>query len=113
MRKPKREDSHVKPRRVLAEVKAVLRFPSAREEDLRHNPLLGCVLLCACTPNSQWEDTTGQGRTDEQWKADYGACYEKAGFKPGTNLPLNEGFPAFTKCMSERGWGLVVEAIKR
>jgi hypothetical protein len=75
--------------------------------------LLGCVLLCACTPNSQWEDTTGQRRTDEQRKADYGACCEKAGFKPDeTNLPLNEGFPAFTKCMSERGWRLVVEPIK-
>ena len=38
--------------------------------------LLGCVLLSARTRNSQWEDTTGQGRTDEQRKADYGACYE-------------------------------------
>ena len=58
-------------------------------------------------------DTTGQGRTDEQWRADYGACYERAGFKPDqTNLPLNGGFAAFTKCMSERGW-LVVEPIKR
>ena len=75
--------------------------------------LLGCVLLCACTPNSQWEDTTGQGRTDEQRKADYGACYEKVGFKPdGTHPPLNEGFPAIMKCMSERGWRLVVEPIK-
>ena len=61
-----------------------------------------------------WEDTTGQGRTDEQWRADYGACYEKAGFKPDeTNLPLNEGLPAFTKCRSERSWNLVVEPIKR
>ena len=76
--------------------------------------LLGCVLLCACTPNSQWEDTTGQRRTDEQRKADYGACYEKAGFKPdGTHPPLNEGYPAITKCMSERGWRLVLEPIKR
>jgi hypothetical protein len=76
--------------------------------------LLSCVLLCACTPNSQWEDTTGQRRADEQRKADYGACYEKAGFKPdGTHPPLNEGFPAITKCMSERGWRLVVEPIKR
>jgi hypothetical protein len=71
--------------------------------------LLGCVLLCACTPNSQWEDTTGQGRTDEQRKVDYGACYEKAGFKPDElHLPLNERFPAFIKCMSERGWRVVV-----
>ena len=76
--------------------------------------LLGCVLLCACTPNSQWEDTTGQGRTDEQRKADHVACYERVGFKPDeTNLPLNERFPAYTKCMSERGWRLVVEPIKR
>ena len=76
--------------------------------------LLGCVLLCACTPNSQWEDTTGQRRTDEQRKADYGACYEKAGFKPdGTHPPLNEGFAAITKCMSERGWRVVVEPIKK
>ena len=76
--------------------------------------LLGYVLLCACTPNSQWEDTTGQRRTDEQRKADYGACYEKAGFKPdGTHPPLNEGFAAITKCMSERGWRLVLEPIKR
>jgi len=75
---------------------------------------LGCVLLCACTPNSQWEDSTGQGRTDEQRKADYGACYEKAGFKPdGTHPPLNEGFPAIMKCMSERGWRQVVEPIKK
>ncbi len=74
--------------------------------------LLGYVLLCACTPNSQWEDTTGQQRTDEQRKADYGACYEKAGFKPdGTHPPLNEGFAAITKCMSERGWRVVVEPI--
>ncbi len=76
--------------------------------------LLGYVLLCACTPNSQWEDTTGQRRTDEQRKADYGACYEKAGFKPdGTHPPLNEGFAAITKCMSERGWRVVVEPIKK
>ena len=73
--------------------------------------LLGYVLLCACTPNSQWEDTRGQRRTDEQRKADYGACYEKAGFKPdGTHPPLNEGFAAITKCMSERGWRVVVGA---
>jgi len=76
--------------------------------------LLGCVLFWACTPNSKWEDTTGQRRADEQRKADYHECYEKAGFKPGeTNLPLKEGFPAFTKCMSERRWGLVVEPVKR
>ncbi len=76
--------------------------------------LLGSVLLCACTPNSQWEDTTGQGRADEQRKVDYGACYERAGFKPdGTHPPLNESFPAITKCMSERGWRLVVEPIKK
>jgi hypothetical protein len=75
--------------------------------------LLG-VLLCACTPNSQWEDTTGQGRTDEQRKADYSACYEKAGFKPdGTHPPLNEGFSAITKCMSEHGWRVVAEPIKK
>lgn len=67
--------------------------------------LLGCMLLGACTPNSQWEDTTGRGRTDEQRKADYAACYEKAGFKPdGTHPPLNEGFLAITECMKERGW---------
>ena len=76
--------------------------------------LLGCVLLCACTQNSQWEDTTGQGRTDEQRKADYGTCYEKAGFKPdGTHPPLNEGFLAITKCMSEHGWRVAAEPIKK
>jgi hypothetical protein len=64
-------------------------------------------------PIKKWEDTTGQGRTDEKWRADYGGCYERAGFKPDeTNLPLNEGFPAFTKCMSEHGWRLGVEPIK-
>ena len=76
--------------------------------------LLGCLLFCACTPNSQWQDTTGQRRTDEQRKADYRVCYENAGFKPdGTHPPLNEGFTAITKCMSERGWKLVVEPIKK
>jgi len=76
--------------------------------------LFGCVLLGACTPNSQWEDTTGQRRTDEQRKADYGACYQEAGFKPdGTHPPLNEGFAAITKCMSERGWRAVAEPIKK
>lgn len=76
--------------------------------------LLGYVLLSACTPNSQWEDTTGQGRTDEQRKADYEACYEKAGFKPdGTHPPLNEGFTAITRCMNQRGWRVLVEPAKR
>ena len=76
--------------------------------------LVGYALLCACTPNSKWEDTTGRGRTDEQRKADYGACYEKAGFKPdGTHPPLNEGFPVITKCMEERGWRVRVESSKR
>jgi hypothetical protein len=64
-----------------------------------------CILLCACTPNARWEDTTGQGRSDEQRKADYEECYTKAGFKrDGTHPPLNEGFKAITRCMSERGW---------
>ena len=76
--------------------------------------LLGCVMLGACTPNSQWEDTTGQARTDEQRKADYATCYEKAGFKPdGTHPPLNEGFVAIENCMSERGWRVVGEPIKK
>lgn len=67
--------------------------------------LLGSLALFSCTPNSNWEDTTGQGRTDEQRKSDYGACYEKAGFKPdGTHPPLNEGFAAITKCMKDHGW---------
>jgi hypothetical protein len=56
---------------------------------------------------------TGQGRTNDQWKADYGACYEKVGFKPDElHLPLNDRLPAFTKCMSERGWRVVVEPVK-
>ena len=99
----------------------VVSSPRSRRSHGSHLPrkwsravLLGCVLLYACTPNSQWEDTTGQRRTDEQRKADYGACYEKAGFKPdGTHPPLNEGFSAITKCMSEHGWRVVVEPIKK
>jgi hypothetical protein len=62
--------------------------------------------LCACTPNAKWEDTTGQGRTDEQRKADYGVCYEKAGFRPdGTRtVPFNDAMGALERCMCERGW---------
>ena len=67
--------------------------------------LLGCLLLWACTPNSKWEDITGHARTDEQRKLDYDACYTQAGFKrDGTHPDLNTGFPAITRCMSERGW---------
>jgi len=77
-------------------------FDSRRK---RRVTLLGCLLLCACTPNAKWEDTTGQGRTDEQRKADYDVCYEKAGFKPdGSHPPLNEGFAAITACMKDHGW---------
>ena len=54
------------------------------------------------------------GRTNDQWKADSGACYEKVGFKPDElDRPLNERFPAFTKCMSERRWRVVVEPVKK
>ena len=38
LRTPRSEDPHVKPRRILAEVKSVLQFSSAREDDLRGNP---------------------------------------------------------------------------
>jgi hypothetical protein len=76
--------------------------------------LLGCLALGACTPNSRWEDTTGQRRTDEQRKADYRVCYDKAGFKEdGTHPPLNEGFLAITQCMKERGWRVLSESGKR
>jgi hypothetical protein len=68
--------------------------------------LLGCLVLCACTPNAKWEDTTGNGRSDAEWKADYGGCYEKSGFRPdGTwAVSFNASMQALDDCMCERGW---------
>jgi len=56
--------------------------------------LLGSAFLCACTPNAKWEDTTGQGRPDEQRTADYRVCWEKAGFRPdgSRSVPFNDAY---------------------
>ena len=78
--------------------------------------LIGCAYLCACTPNSEWQDTTGQGRTREQAKADYGACYGPAGFPldPSRNVDaFNAAIAAINKCMSDHGWKVVPPVIKR
>ncbi|HZU82731.1 MAG TPA: hypothetical protein VE987_07435 [Polyangiaceae bacterium] len=68
--------------------------------------LLGCVALCACTPNAKWEDTTGKGRSDAERKADYAACYQKSGFRPdGTRtVSFNAAMDALDDCMQDHGW---------
>jgi len=65
--------------------------------------LFGWTFLCACTPDAKWDDLTGQGRTDEQRRADYGVCLEKAGARPG--VPFSNAIAeALYKCLCERGW---------
>jgi hypothetical protein len=68
--------------------------------------LSACVLPCACTPNATWQDLTGKGRSDEQRKADYQACYETSGFRPdGTwAVSFNESIEELGECLLERGW---------
>jgi hypothetical protein len=67
------------------------------------------VLFCvvACTPNSKWLDTTGQGRTQKQAQEDYAACYKIAGFpaEPSHDTKaFNSAVAVIHKCMGEHGW---------
>jgi hypothetical protein len=55
---------------------------------------------------ARWQDLTGKGRSDEQRKADYQACYETSGFRPdGTwAVSFNESIEELHECLLERGW---------
>jgi hypothetical protein len=69
-------------------------------------------MLAGCSLKAKWQDTTGQGRTNEQAQADARECYQAAGVPQSaptgmTSAEFEGAIKNAKACMLERGWKFV------